>query len=126
VHLTEHTIVELIKQYEYYLSGLRFLSQEQQAGNLKVTTTLKLLNYTNMINTTKIDIDEKNGKIIINNYKKIKNPSDFFQGLTIYVNPRINFNVFYEETKLEIEHNGPDNTGQYSISIKNKIAVDIW
>lgn len=125
-HEVNQTTIELIKKYEYYLSGLRFLSQEQQVGNLKVTTTIKLLNYTNMINTTKVDIDEENSKIILNNYNNIKDPSDFFQGLTIYVNPRINFDVFYKDTKLNIEHNGPDNTGQYSISIENKTMADIW
>ena len=66
------------------------------------------------------------GTIKLTSDRMIVDPADHFQGLTLYVEPGITPIVTYGLRQLSFVHNGPDESGRYSISIPIKKTVDIW
>ncbi len=114
------TTLELLKQFPYYLNGLRFLKEQQDQGNLYVMKTYALLRYVRMYLSTKVTSESvENTEIYtINNYEEISDLS-FFNGLTIYIeNPKKMIRVFYRERELSFVRNGLDARARYSITIK--------
>ncbi len=117
------TTLELLKKFPFYLTGFKFLKEEQEKGNLLVLKTSKLLRYCKMYMSTKVESILKDNKLTlsIHNYETIEDMS-FFDGLTIYVEnyKNIALQCFYKDKPLKFIYNGLDARGKYSITLDSK------
>ena len=66
------------------------------------------------------------GRINLSATMKLVDPEVYFQGLTLYVDPANPPIVTYGGRQLSVIHNGPDETGRYSISIPFRKKAKIW
>ena len=108
------------------MSGLRRLACESRAGRLWVAGLQRLLDYVLMIENTTVKRKKGAGEFEVVSAVPVERPTDFFQGLTIYIDPAVESSVRYEGKLLPILYNGPDHTGRYSISVRRTPKENIW
>lgn len=119
------TFEAMLERPEIYLAPWYFLAKEVGEGRLWLSGLARVLQYQDMLSSINVEVD-KAGSIELKTDKTIIDPSENFQGLTIYVEPRMEPIVTYKKQKLLINHNGPDESGRYSVSIPLKKAQKIW
>jgi hypothetical protein len=104
------------------------MKKENQEGRLWVPGLRRILRYVDMVESITIVRNEKNREyeIIHTPDIYIENPQDYFQGLTIYINPNNKITLRYKDKFLAFVKNGPDENGLYSISIPMKQLGDVW
>lgn len=118
--------VDAVKQRpEVYLAPFRFLAREFAEGRLWVAGCARFLNYLRMLNEIEVSYGE-DGRVDLRLPTGLSSPNEMLQGLTIYINPT-NFNcLFFGETELPVQFNGPDYTGLYSVTVPLQKFQNIW
>lgn len=111
---------------EIYLSPLYFLAQEQKEGRLWVCGLSKLLNYVDAVQTVQLEQGEGNNYYLRYGQSAIADPAAFFQGLTLYIDTTKPFRLLFNDYELPVSHNGPDETGKYSVTIPLQKPDNIW
>lgn len=98
---------------------LQNLSQENESGNIFVTTTTRLLTYYEVISLIIVDVKMNGDKRIINiSFKENFLPlADDLSGLSFYTNNPENTFVYFNNTQLKTISNSADYTGRLSVSI---------
>lgn len=119
------TVQDVVSRPEL-LSGLRRLKKEADAGDLWVSGLERLLDYVTMVENTSVSKDNQSGSIEIFCKLPVKQPHDFFQGLTVYIDPASDIRINFNHEELPFQYNGPDHTGKYSVSVKSIAKEDIW
>jgi hypothetical protein len=118
--------VEEVSGRPELMSGLRRLASESHAGRLWVAGLQRLLDYVLMLENTSVRREERPGEFEVVSAVPVERPTEFFQGLTIYIDPAVESRVRYEGTFLPIHYNGPDHTGRYSVSVRRTTKENIW
>ena len=119
------SLEDLQKRPEVYLAPWYLLSRESKEGRLWIAGLSRFLNYAEMIQNVEINkIGTDTIKLICNH--DVKDPTDYFQGLTIYIDTNSTPKIMYKEKMMPLAYNGPDETGKYSISIPFKKLDNIW
>ncbi len=105
-------------------ANLQFIREEYISGELLVTTSSRLLRYSEITLHLKTNVNEKNGKTIIAIPRTISTPlSDYditssdFEGLTFYTSAPENTEIHFMGKCMTSTINPRDHTGQLSISI---------
>lgn len=116
--------IEAIQQVpELYLSPLRYLANASQDGLLWVAGLFRFLRYIEMVSSVEIDFsNETEGKA---SWKTTVRP-EFFEGLTIYIDPKVPFRLTYGGLDLPLRYNGPDADGRYSVTVPLRKLETIW
>ena len=122
------TIENILKRKKLFLLPFYFMKKENQEGRLWVPGLRRILRYVDMVESITIVRNEKNREYEIIHTPDIytENPQDYFQGLTIYINPNNKITLRYKDKFLAFVKNGPDENGLYSISIPMKQLGDVW
>lgn len=118
------TIAAMKERPQIYVSPLRFLAQEFHAGRLWVVGTARFLQYMRMLETT--CLKQHSNCIYLHCPIVNSDPQHFFQGLTVYHDPSIPIKIVFGTTELNIVHNGPDQSGRYSVSVPLQPMANIW
>jgi hypothetical protein len=111
---------------EVFLAPFYTLQQEYQGGRLWVCGLNRLLTYVDAIESVMVKYDDVRNCYDVLCDKAIEQPERFFQGLTIYVDTTRPNSVCYNGSELPIVYNGPDETGQYSVTVPIQKLKDIW
>jgi hypothetical protein len=119
-------VVDEVAARPELMRGLRRLASEYHAGRLWVTGLQRLLDYVLMLENTTVRCCETVGKFEVVCAVPVERPMEFFQGLTIYIDPAVDSSVMFENQSLPIQYNGPDHTGRYSISVRRTRKENIW
>lgn len=119
------TLDAMTERPEVYLAPWYRLAREVGEGRLWLSGLARLLQYNDMLAGLGVEIDDS-GTFKLTSDRIVVDPADHFQGLTLYVQPGITPIVTYGEQMLSLVHNGPDESGRYSISIPIKKTVNIW
>lgn len=119
------TLEAMVARPEVYLAPWYRLAREVGEGRLWLSGLARLLRYSDMLAGLSVEMGD-DGTIKLTSDRIIVDPADHFQGLTLYVEPSITPIVTYGLRQLSFVHNGPDESGRYSISIPIKKTVDIW
>ncbi len=110
---------------EVYLAPWYRLAREVGEGRLWLAGLARLLKYYDMLSSLGVEVGHQ-GAIRLTSEVPVDDPEEHFQGLTLYVEPAMTPVVTYGERRLLIVHNGPDESGRYSISIPTKKIPNIW
>ncbi len=113
-----------MRRPEVYLAPLRFLARERHEGRLWVATLIRLLRYTEMINALSITAD--GNAFSVTAPRPVEDPGEYFQGLTVYIDPMSPASIRYKDQQLPTFYNGPDETGAYSAMVPIGRHPDIW
>lgn len=116
----------LLERPEVYLSPFYWLKNESEKGDLWVGGLAKVLNYIAMSQTVKIERQANQQEFHLFYPRPVANPQQFFQGLTLYIDPALPASIFYQDNKLNILYNGPDETGRYSVMLPLQKLEAIW
>lgn len=119
------TLAAMAERPEVYLAPWYRLAQEVREGRLWLAGLARLLRYSDMISDLSVEMAGR-GRISLSATMKVADPEWYFQGLTLYVNPANTPIVTYDGRQLSVVHNGPDETGHYSISIPFRKIANIW
>lgn len=119
------TIEAMKKRPEVFLIPFRFLSQESDAGRLWVVGCARFLNYLYIRDNIEVETDAS-GKIHLKSSLEVRDAQVDFQGVTVYIKPNLFNGLYHNHTRLEVLTNGPDETGEYSVSIPMRKLEDIW
>ena len=122
---TAATLKAMLERPEVYLLPWYRLAQEVGEGRLWLSGLSRLLRYSDMLSDLGVEVDRK-GVIMLTSERPVSDPEAHFQGLTIYVDTFMTPVVTYGTRLIPIVHNGPDESGRYSISIPIKKAPCIW
>ncbi len=122
---TAATFEAMLERPEIYLAPWYRLAREVGEGRLWLPGLARLLKYSDMLSGLGVEMGHK-GAIKLTSDRPVGEPEDYFQGLTLYVEPGMTPVVTYGERQLTIVHNGPDESGRYSISIPFKKTTNIW
>jgi len=81
-----------------------------------------------MVETVHLQKDPQNREyvIICTDPRATENPESFFQGLTLYADSGDPVDIRYHEHPLSVRHNGPDETGRFSVTVNMQKLPDIW
>lgn len=119
------TLAAMLERPEVYLAPWYRLAHEVREGRLWLAGLARLLRYIEMIGDLGVEMDGRGG-INLHSAIKVADPEEYFQGLTLYVDPADTPTVTYNGRQLSVVHNGPDETGRYSISIPLRRLANIW
>ena len=108
------------------LAPLRRLARERDEGRLWIAGVQRLLDYVVMLESTEVEEEPTTGAIRLRCELQPKDPTRFFQGLTLYVDPARPARVLYGEHDLPLARNGPDHLGRYSVTIPMRPLEPIW
>jgi len=122
---TAATLSAMVERPEVYLASWHLLAREVSEGRLWLAGLARLLRYSDMLSRLWVEMDA-DGCIHIATDSRVADPEEYFQGLTLYVNPPAIPVVRFGDKTLTVLHNGPDETGRYSITIPVRKQVDIW
>ena len=111
---------------ERYLAPFYFLKQENLEGRLWVCGLAELLTYVDMLQNIRVAHDSLKNRYEIISNMEVENPEAFFQGLTVYHDPKKPVSLVFKEKALPVFHNDPDETGRYSVTIPISTKEDIW
>jgi hypothetical protein len=115
----------MVERPEVYLAPWYLLAKEVKEGRLWLTGLARLLRYCDMLRGIRVEADA-DGCIHIATDSLVPDPEEYFQGLTLYVTPPVTPVVRFGERILTALHNGPDETGRYSITIPVRKHKNIW
>ncbi len=116
---------DIIKRPEVFISPFRVLSKESSEGRLWIAGCARFLTYLNIRNNIKINYEENGKANIYTENITIDNESDF-QGITLYIDPSNFKGLFFNDKKIFTFNNGPDETGNYSVTVPIKKHQNIW
>jgi hypothetical protein len=120
------TIEEVSARKEVLLAPFYLLEREHREGRLWVCGTKRLLTYLEMIEEVQVQPSATADRHSLIYPESIAQPEAFFQGLTLYIDPSHPVHVYYGDLELPIWHNGPDETGRYSVTIAVRKMENIW
>lgn len=117
--------IEAAREMPHLWAPLRVLAREAEEGRLWVAGLHRLLQYADMVRRVtaycqgdadfSLDIDGQ-----------VEKPEELFGGLTLYCHPKSRPKIRYKNLELPLQPNGPDETGQYSVSVRMHRLPDIW
>lgn len=122
---TAVTIDAIKQRSEVYLAPFRFLAQEASEGRLWVAGCARLLSYLQMRDDIKVSYNNT-GIVNLSTRSVYTRPQNDLQGLTIYIDPRNFQGLFLDGCQVSVQHNGPDQSGQYSVTVPVKELSSIW
>ncbi len=122
---TAATLEAMSARPEVYLAPWYRLAREVGEGRLWLAGLGRFLQYYDMLANLGVTRDD-GGAITLSSDRVVVDPLEYFQGLTLYVEPGTTPTVSYGERILPIVHNGPDESGSYSVSIPLIKLEDIW
>lgn len=122
---TGATIEAVQGRPEVYLAPFRYLSRESADGRLWIAGCARFLQYLSMRESIIVNLRE-DGEVCLNTTESYKEPLEFLQGLTIYIDPGKFKRLLFEEEEIPVQYNGPDETGRYSVSVEVQKLPDIW
>jgi hypothetical protein len=122
----EPTSVEAIRERpEVYLAPLQFLARENAAGRLWVAGVERLLRYLRAARSTRVA--SSGGIYSLECESVAHDPERFFAGLTLYIDDLGEFRaVEFAGRRVAVDHNGPDESGRYSVTIPLRRLPEIW
>jgi hypothetical protein len=104
--------------------ALQFIAEKNQGDELLVTTTSRLLKYTELVHTLKWTCSKKDNYLQISIDPELSNldnrnilTGNDLQGLTFYCDRPENVQIFLGDQALHTAVNGRDYTGRYSVSV---------
>ena len=115
----------LLSRPEIFMAPFYRLEKEMKEGRLWICGLAAFLRYVEMVESTQIILEDK-GIYVLEGSLNGKTPVEHFQGLTLYVEANNEIELKYKKTKLNIVNNGPDDTGQYSVSVPFIEKSNIW
>jgi len=110
---------------EIFLRPFYQLEKEVKEGRLWMEGLAWFLNYVEMVESTQI-IKHDNGVYELMGDTNGKTAASYFQGLTIYTNPNNPIILKYKNQKINFIYNGPDSSGQYSVTVPFGKKPKIW
>jgi hypothetical protein len=116
--------VDAVRSMSHLLAPLRALGREAEEGRLWIGGLQRMLQYFDMIGSVTVDCNE--GEFSIDIQRKLGDAERFFGGLTLYCHPQSLPKIRFKDLELPLQHNGPDETGQYSVSVRMSRLPDIW
>lgn len=117
--------VETVRQMLHLWAPLRILAREAEEGRLWVAGLQRLLQYADMVRRVKVTVrGEADFSLDID--RKVNDPAALFGGLTLYCHPASMPKIRYKNVDLPLQLNGPDETGQYSVTVRMRRLPDIW
>jgi hypothetical protein len=111
---------------ELYISPFSIIKRLKEEGKLWVIGLGRLLNYVEMIQTTKVVWDDHIECFVVSSEQAIRDAVSFFQGLTIYVDPARPVRVMYDGRDLPLWHNGCDSDKRYSVTVVLNKLENLW
>ncbi|WP_434685291.1 hypothetical protein [Pseudanabaena minima] len=125
------SLKDLQSRPEVFLAPFYRLQQEKQKGRLWVCGLYRCLNYVHTILNaskyiSKCETSESIQRYVISDHNFSGDPEIYFQGLTFYIDPTLPVEIIFKHNPLQLEYNGPDSTGKYSVTIPIQKLVDIW
>jgi hypothetical protein len=117
------TVAETLIRPELCLAPFRLLARERDEGRLWVAGFARLLRYAEAVNSAGLSGGQGVGVIeIVDPPGHVLDP----KGLTIYIDPALPIKVTHRGREIAIRHNGPDETGRYSVTVASTSLPDIW
>jgi hypothetical protein len=117
--------VETVRQMPHLLAPLRVLAREAEEGRLWVAGLQRLLQYADMVRRVKVAA-RGDADFLLDIDCKVDEPTTLFGGLTLYCHPASMPKIRYKNVELPFHLNGPDETGQYSVTVRMRRLPDIW
>ncbi|MFS2013641.1 hypothetical protein ACCD06_27870 [Azospirillum sp. CT11-132] len=121
--LTPASIEAALARPDLLLAPFRFLARERDEGRLWVVGLARLLRYACALSSVRLSGGQGVGVIELHDP-----PGNALspEGLTLYIDPALPIRVIHRGKPLEFWHNGPDETGRYSITMASTSLPDIW
>lgn len=116
---TVATVDEVNARPEVFIAPWRIIARECGEGRLWVTGLSDLLRYQEMLSSIEMRWNSDNSIDLICD-RKNTHDREFLNGLTIYVEPLAIPVLKFNGAILPVEYNGPDDSGNYSISVVMK------
>jgi hypothetical protein len=116
--------VEAVRAMPHLLAPFRLMKRESDEGRLWVPAVHRLLTYVEMIGN--VEIRKEAEQFDIDSKGLVGDPRRYFAGLTLYCHPRVEPRVRCRGIELPLRHNGPDESGRYSVSLPFPPLPDIW
>lgn len=120
------TLGKALSRPELYISPFGIIKRLKDEGKLWVIGLARLLNYIDMVQTTKVVWDESSESFIVSSEAPILDAVSYFQGLTIYIDPARPVRVRYDGMDLPLWHNGCDSDKRYSVTVVINKLENIW
>jgi hypothetical protein len=110
--------VEAVKERpEVYLAPFRQLAREHHEGRLWIAGLARLLSYVEM--TAAAELSGEQDDLVVSG-------STSLEGLTIYIDPSRPVSLRAGGERLSLVHNGPDETGRYSVTVPFRKYSTLW
>ncbi|MFC5354321.1 hypothetical protein [Azospirillum himalayense] len=121
--LVPGSIDEVLARPELFLAPFRHLARERDEGRLWVAGLARLLRYAEAVSSVRLSGGQGIGRIELHDPPHaVLDPA----GLTLYIDPSLPVAVLHHGRELPIRHNGPDETGRYSVTVAQDRLPDIW
>jgi hypothetical protein len=119
------SVAALRDRPEVYLSPLRSLARESEEGRLWVSGVDRLLLYLRAARST--GVASARGTYTLHCEPVTRDAEWFFAGLTLYIDDLSEFRaVEFAGHQLPVVHNGPDESGRYSVTVPFRRLPEIW
>ena len=110
---------------EVYLAPFRWLAEEHFSGRLWVSGLARFLRYVELIERLQVK-ELGNGSLSLEGLDSADWSEEHLGGLTVYVDTTRRPEIIWRQHPLQVQHNGPDETGRYSITIPQRPMERIW
>lgn len=120
------TLEAIASRPEVFLAPFYRLKREQEEGRLWIRGLGGLLQYVSMVESVEVRYDGPAGGYQISCDQAVEKPEEFFQGLTLYVEPTQRVRLCFGGIELSLLHNGRDETGQESVTVPWFRVEQIW
>jgi hypothetical protein len=116
--------LDAIHAAPHLLAPLRLIKRESDEGRLWVATQNRLLTYAEMVGEA--EVRAQGGEFDVDAARLDGDPRQHFSGLTLYCHPRAEPRLRCRGVELPLRHNGPDESGRYSVTVPFQPLPDIW
>jgi len=123
------TIEDAISRPELFLAPFRLIQKKSEDNLLWVAGQHRLLRYLDMLERTCVKkIVNQSNQVFELSVSESCNCDDqaYFEGLTLYVDARKEVDIFHKGERVRFVFNGPDESGQYSVTVPITKLSSVW
>lgn len=116
--------LEAVRAAPHLLAPLRWMKRESDEGRLWVAAQHRLLAYAEMVGA--VEVRAQGAEFELDSVGLAGDPRRYFSGLTLYCHPKAEPRLRCRGVELPLRHNGPDESGKYSVTVPLQPLPDIW